>query len=117
MAGTRFLLLTIPFVFGCGRQMPNDGANVRDFQTPVRIVIQGYPGNAMEPALSPDGRYLFFNNLNDPATNTNLFYAERIDDTTFAFRGPLAGTNGPVLDAVASLDVTGAFYFITTRSY
>jgi hypothetical protein len=42
---------------------------------PVRI--SGYAGSAMEPFLSPDGRYLFFNNENDPNVDTNLYFAER----------------------------------------
>jgi hypothetical protein len=54
---------------------------------PERVTIRGYKGEAMEPFITRDGRYLFFNNLNDPAVNTNLYYAERVDDLTFEFRG------------------------------
>jgi Tol biopolymer transport system component len=71
----------------------------------------------MEPFLSRDGRYLFFNNLNDPHVDTNLFYAERIDDLHFQFRGELHGINTPALEAVASLDIHGNFYFVSNRSY
>jgi hypothetical protein len=41
----------------------------------------------MEPFITRDGRYLFFNNSNDPSVNTNLRYAERIDDLTFKYKG------------------------------
>ena len=71
----------------------------------------------MEPFISRDGQYLFFNSRNDPAVNTDLYYASRIDDQTFAFSGPVSGVNGPDLDAVASLDTQGHFYFVSTRSY
>ena len=40
-----------------------------------------------------------------------------MDDQTFTFVGPLPGVNSPELDAVASLDALGNFYFISTRSY
>jgi hypothetical protein len=81
------------------------------------VTVAGYDGDAMEPFISRDGRFLFFNNRNDPPDKTDLFYAERRDDRTFVFRGPVAGANSPALDGVASMDVAGAFYFVSTRSY
>lgn len=36
------------------------------FADPERVTIQGYDGDAMEPFLSRDGRFLLFNNRNDP---------------------------------------------------
>ncbi len=82
---------------------------------PVRIL--GYDGEAMEPFLSRDGRFLFFNNRNDPRIDTDLFWAARIDDLTFRFQGPLAGANSHDLDAVASMDRDGQFYFVSSRDY
>jgi hypothetical protein len=64
-----------------------------------------------------DGRYLFFNNSNASSVDTNLHYADRIDDLTFEYRGEIAGVNTPALDAVASMDRAGRFYFVSTRSY
>jgi len=87
------------------------------FSNPTLVTISGYSGDAMEPFISKDGNYLFFNNRNDPSVNTDLFYASRIDDQTFTFLGPVPGVNSPELDAVASLDTLGTFYFISTRSY
>jgi Tol biopolymer transport system component len=89
----------------------------RPFTNPQRVTLTGYDGDIMEPFLSRDGRYLFFNNLNEPPTNTNLFYAERVDDLHFRFRGELQGINTPALEAVASLDSAGDFYFVSNRSY
>ncbi|MEW6280384.1 MAG: hypothetical protein AB1758_17270 [Candidatus Eremiobacterota bacterium] len=98
-------------------QPPAAAAPPAVFGNPERVTVQGYDQDLMEPFVSRDGRYLFFNNRNDPGTDTDLFYAERLDDLTFAFRGPIAGANSPALDAVASMDMAGNFYFVTTRSY
>jgi hypothetical protein len=87
------------------------------FDHPQKVAVIGYDGDAMEPFLSRDGQYLFFNNLNEPAVNTNLLWAEKIDDLHFRFRGELGGVNTPALDAVASMDRRGNFYFVSTRSY
>jgi len=87
------------------------------FQNPQRIFIQGYDGDAMEPFVSRDGRYLFFNNRNEAADNTNLYWAERIDDLHFRYRGEIRGVNTAALEAVASMDRDGNFYFVSNRSY
>lgn len=88
-----------------------------DFSHPERVTIRGYDADAMEPFITKDGTYLFFNNSNDPKNDTNLFYAARVDDTTFDYRGPIGGVNSAALDAVPSMDRSGQFYFISTRSY
>jgi Tol biopolymer transport system component len=87
------------------------------FSNPTLVTIAGYTGDAMEPFISKDGQYLFFNNRNDPKINTDIYYASRVDDQTFAFLGPVPGINSPDLDAVASLDTLGNFYLVSTRSY
>lgn len=83
----------------------------------TRVTIRGYTGDAMEPFISADGKYLFFNNRNASGTNTDLFYARRANGGTFTFAGKIRGANGPALDAVASLDTANAFFFVSTRSY
>lgn len=83
------------------------------------MTIEGYTQDAMEPFVSPDGQYLFFNSSNSIAP-TNLYYATRIDDVTFQFQGEIAGANvsGPgALTAVPSMDINNIFYFISNRSY
>jgi Tol biopolymer transport system component len=87
------------------------------FADPQRVSIAGYDGHAMEPFLTRDGRYLLFNNLNDPSVNTNLHFAERIDDLKFRYRGELSGVNTTALEGVATADQRGTFYFVSTRSY
>lgn len=89
----------------------------RTFGPPERVTILGYEGDAMEPFVTRDGRYLLFNNRNDPGVDTNLHFARRVDDLTFAYGGEVAGTSSPALDAVPSVDRDGWIYFISTRSY
>lgn len=88
------------------------------FTNPQPVTIVGYSQDAMEPFISPDGKYLFFNSSNS-APPTNLYYATRIDDTTYQFQGEIAGANGGggTLSAVPSMDMNGVFYFISNRSY
>lgn len=99
----------------CGTNAPREEPYTA-FRNPQRVTIRGYSDEAMEPFLTGDGRYLLFNNSN-AAPDTNLHYAERIDDITFDYRGEIAGANSPALDAVPSVDFAGNLYFISTRSY
>jgi len=87
------------------------------FVKPEPVSIEGYAGAAMEPFLSPDGRYLFFNNENDSRINTNIHFAERTGKLSFHYLGELPGVNSEVLDAVPSMDRAGHFYFTTVRDY
>jgi hypothetical protein len=87
------------------------------FGNPERIKIRGYSDHAMEPFITRDGRYMFFNNSNDPSVNTNLRYAERIDDLTFEYKGEVAGVNTQALEGVPTMDKNGVFYFVSTRNY
>ncbi len=89
-----------------------------EFGTPKKVAITGYESHAMEPFITRDGNYLFFNGLND-GKDTCLYYAARVDDATFAFIGKIERANGnpPHLDAVPSMDQEGRFYFISTRRY
>ncbi len=91
--------------------------NNTEFARPRAVTIEGYNGTAMEPFLSRDGQYLFFNNSNDPGTNTNLYYAQKVTDTDFRYIGEVRGANSPALEGVVSLDADGNFYFVSTRSY
>ena len=88
------------------------------FTNPEHVTIEGYTQDAMEPFISPDGNYLFFNDSNSLPT-TDLYYATRIDDVTFQFVGEIAGANsGPMtLSAVPSMDMNNTFYFVSNRSY
>ena len=85
----------------------------------IVVTINGLSFDAMEPFVSPDGSTLFFNNLNSGG-NTKLFYATKINDSTFNYVGELNGTNQlipPYLDGVADLDSLDNFYWTSTRNY
>jgi hypothetical protein len=94
-----------------------DAGTYDAFHTPQDVSIAGYPGDAMEPFLTRDGRYLLFNNRNDASENTNLHWAKRVDDLTFSYLGEIPGVNTPALEGVPSMDRAGNFYFVSTRSY
>jgi hypothetical protein len=87
------------------------------FQSPEPVAILGYDEDAMEPFLSRDGALLFFNNSNDPAVQTDLHWAERIDAVTFRYRGRIAGANSDQLDGVATMSASGRFCFVSLRAY
>ncbi|ANP45123.1 hypothetical protein [Candidatus Viadribacter manganicus] len=85
------------------------------FGPPQPVQIAGYSGHAMEPFISRDGETLFFNNRNGPSDQTDMFWASRIDDTHFRYRGPVAGANSAELDGVPSLARDGTFAYISPR--
>lgn len=84
---------------------------------PERVTIDGFIGEAQNPFISRDGRYLFFNNRNDAPERTNIVVAVRIDARTFRSLGPLVGANSPSLDSTPSMDRMGRFIFVSMRSY
>jgi hypothetical protein len=92
-------------------------AKAASFTNLQAVTITGNRQDAMEPFLSRDGKVLFFNNSNAPTVDTNLFWATKVDDLTFQLQGEIGGVNGPALDAVASMDLSNNFYFVSTRSY
>jgi hypothetical protein len=118
-----FIVVVTLSVSGCRMQKQIESLPVasvpeyRAFGSPQRVNIRGYEGDAMEPFITKDGRYLLFNNRNDPRTNTNLHFAERVEDLTFTYRGELEGVNTAALEGVPSVDRLGNLFFISPRSY
>ncbi len=87
---------------------------------PRPVEIAGYPGSAMEPFLSPDGKYLFFNSDESRDENKSLHFAERTGPLAFSYLGEIPGVNmhdRAIVDGVPALDTAGRFYFTSTRSY
>lgn len=107
----------ILFLSACAQAPQPAAPEWARFAHPEPVVIQGYDGDAMEPFLARDGSALFFNNSNAPDAQTDLHWAERVNDTTFRYRGRIDGANSSALDGVASLSATGRLCFISTRSY
>lgn len=89
------------------------------FGPPQRVAILGFDESlgAMEPFVSRDGRYLLFNSQHRAETSPDLYYAERIDDRTFRFRGEILGANSHAVDGAPSMDHYGRLYFISPRDY
>jgi hypothetical protein len=108
-------LVAIKGLGNCGQSLAS--SEYLAFGTAQAVIIRGYDQDAMEPFLSRDGRYLLFNNSNAPDVNTDLHYAERINDLLFDYRGPIGGANSSALDGVASMDQEQNLYFVSTRSY
>lgn len=116
----RFTLILLLFI-SCSKNNNeiNQTLTYPSFGAEIDVNIVGLTFDAMEPFISPDGNYLFFNNIND-GINTKLYYATKINDSTFNFEGELTGTNQitpPHLDAVADMDSESNFYWTSTRNY
>ncbi len=90
-----------------------------EFGAPRRVTIEGYDDSwgAMEPFISRDGNLLIFNSQHLGRTRPDLYYAERIDDLTFLYRGPVEGANSKTVDGAPSMDRAGRLYFVSPRDY
>jgi hypothetical protein len=87
---------------------------IKEFSNEQKVNIIGYDGDAMEPYISRDEKYLFFNN--DKGENDkDLYWAEKINNLNFQYRGEVKGVNTPDVDGNPTMDSENNFYFITTR--
>ncbi|MGL4598216.1 MAG: T9SS type A sorting domain-containing protein [Bacteroidia bacterium] len=85
----------------------------------IPVTVTGLGFDAMEPAITADGNVIFFNSLNDGVA-TSLYYASRVNDSTFTFVGGLTGANQnitPRMDVVASSDSINRFYWMSLRDF
>ena len=72
----------------------------------------------MEPFISSDGSYLFFNTSNVTPSTPALQFATRVGPDSFQYEGAVAGANQPnYLSGTPSMDENGNLYFVSTRSY
>lgn len=111
------ILSVVLLGLACGGPPVASSPGTTVFNNPERVTIQGYDGHAMEPFVTRDGRFLLFNNLNHPSENTDLHWAERVDDLTFTYRGTITGVNTAALEGVPAMDRDNVLYFVSTRSY
>ena len=115
----QLLILLISSVFISCSTNNESTSSYPTFGNEINVTINSLTFDAMEPFISSNGNYLFFNNIND-GINTKLYYATRVNDSTFNFVGELSGANqtiSPHLDAVADMDMNGNFYWTSTRNY
>jgi hypothetical protein len=117
------LSLLVLLLTGCGggSSSPSAPSNLLSgdytaFSNPVVVTITGYSGDAMEPFVSRDGMYLFFNDAGGP-TNKDLFYATFGNDTTYLFQGALTTINTAAVDGVPTMDNANTFYYVSTANY
>lgn len=115
------LLLVAISLTSCSKENDeiSESISYPSFGPEIDVNINGLTHDAMEPFISPDGNYLFFNNIND-GVDTKLFYATRLNDSTFASVSELTGTTQTAefyLDAVADMDTNDNFYWTSTRDY
>jgi len=80
------------------------------------VEIEGYKDDAMEPCISLDGKYLFFNNSNEKA-DTHIYFAKRIAGNRFHYEGLLTGTRSKSRDMAPSIDRKNHIYFTSLRSF
>lgn len=87
------------------------------FEEPVPLRIDGYDGDCMEPCISADGTYLFFNNSNAANVESHILFAKRTGENTFKYLGSLPGTRSTSKDMAPTLDRRGNFYFTSLRTF
>lgn len=112
----RLIIFTACLVL-CAAKAAAAPTSTSTWSKPEPVRIEGYAGEAMEPFLSRDGQYLFFNTRNDPGVDTDIHFASRRDDVTFVHQGALQGTHSPDLDGVPTMGGDGHFCFISPRDY
>src|SRR3954469_15448434 len=88
-------------VMGCSSTIPEPIL----FGPPYVVAVTGYKqSNLMEPFFTRDGKYLLFNNLNNPSENANLHWAVRKDDKTFEYKGEISGVATSFVEGTPSMD-------------
>jgi hypothetical protein len=112
-------IVTIIFFYGLALSLKSIAQVYPNFGPEIPVTINGLSFDAMEPFLSSDENILFFNSLN-AGGNTNLYFAQRVNDSTYTYVGLVDGTvdtSSNHLDAVASMDSTNRFYWVSLRNY
>lgn len=87
------------------------------YADPQRVEIVGYNEDAMEPAVSLDGQYLFFNGSNAGDVEMHISYAKRMSANRFQYLGLLPGARSQHRDMAPSMDSRNDMFFTTDRSF
>lgn len=94
--------------------LPPPSTDYTAFANPELVTIIGYNGDAMEPFVSRDGVYLFFNSA---GANKDIFYGAFINATTVQYQGPIASINTAAVEGTPTTDATNRFFYVTTANY
>jgi hypothetical protein len=109
------MLIGLVLETSCNKNEVTDTDNVSEFTKEQKVTITGYTSDAMEPFITKNGNFLFFNN-HQGANGKELYYAERINDTTFIFKGEIQGVNSAAVNGNPTMDEYNNLYFISTRN-
>lgn len=82
-----------------------------------RVTIDGFTDDCMEPCISKDGQYLYFNNSNRPEVHSQIHCAKRIDGLHFKYLGILPGTTSSSKDMALALNNRGTAFWTSLRSF
>ncbi len=108
-------LLLVFLLYNCEKEPTITTETLSEFRNEKKVTIIGYSLDAMEPFITKNGNYIFFNN-HQGSNEKELYYAEKIDDTTFEFKGEIQGVNSSSVDGNPTMDANNNFYFISTRN-
>lgn len=103
-------------------QAPGHEPVIEVFSAVEPVEIDGYSGTAMEPLISYDGEYLFFNDSNGPDAVSKIHLAVRRGSksqgkSVFDYLGKLSGTASNAKDMAPAMDRANRFYFTSLREY
>src|SRR6266702_6919055 len=89
------LILLVFLTTSCSKSSspPPASNDYTAFNNPQLVTINSYTSDAMEPFISRDGQYLFFNSNTGGATDKDIYYAPRVDDTTSQTQAPITAIN------------------------
>ena len=99
---------------GARSEMPPTSTDYTAFGNPELVTIIGYDGDAMEPFVSRDGVYLFFNNN---GANKDIFYSAFINATSVQYQGPIASINTAAVEGTPTTDTASRLFYVTTANY
>jgi hypothetical protein len=111
------LILLVLFITACSSSGGPSGQVVNNytaFSNPEKVTVTGYSSDIMEPFISRDGAFLFFN---DNGNSKDIFYATYVNATTFQYVGPVTAINTTAVEGTPTLDVANNFYYISTANY
>jgi len=113
------LILLVFLTTSCSKSSspPPASNDYTAFNNPQLVTINSYTSDAMEPFISRDGQYLFFNSNTGGATDKDIYYATRVDDTTFQNQGPITAINSTAVDGTPTEDAAKNFYYVSLVSY
>jgi hypothetical protein len=113
------LMLLMLLATSCGNSSspPPVSNDYTVLSNPELVTINGYSNDVMEPFISRDGNYLFFNNNAVNSPQKDIFYATRVTDTVFQYQGPITAINSVAVDGVPTTDNTNKFYYVSLVSY